>query len=152
MARQHKIDKDILEIWIKSFRNDEDVQSKLEETNSMLEDILERQTCERVHLNIPPEFRKEMYAPLLAKILATIRYRAYPKVQQLREDSHMRTVTDEDMARLIRQVDIEEFRGDVLRLFEIPIPEGETAKTVMHKAYIHFTTISEGEDLGKNRF
>jgi len=52
-------------------------------------------------------------------------------------------------AEFLQKVDPEEFRNEILDLFEIKVPTGDTAKRVMQRCYIKYCTGADGKRWNK---
>lgn len=77
----------------------------------------------------------------MAKLLATIRYRAYPMIKAKMEKDNVSRLSEKDLLDIVDQIDPEEFREELLELFGIHVPNGETAKKLMQKAFIEYATV-----------
>lgn len=80
---------------------------------------------------------------IIRKVLACVRWEAKKKIEQAMKESKKMDQTELDaILDEIMYGNQESYREDIMDLFKIPVPEGETAKRVMQKAYLKYSTVS----------
>ena len=87
----------------------------------------------------------------MSKLLATIRYRAWPNIKAKLANEKKSALTENELLAIIDEVDPEDFRAELLELFNIKVPANETPKKLMQKAFVQYATKIPDEDLGKHK-
>jgi hypothetical protein len=102
---------------------------------------LVKQQVNEIHFDLPANLTRESYMQVSRKIQAAVRHSAYNHIHMNGKDK----VTPDEMDQICLKIKNEEqegYRKKALELYGIEIPAGHTAKQILQKAYIKFSTVS----------
>lgn len=146
ICSRHKITSDFLEKWIQANMSDPVVKKVLKNIEDLHQQVLVKQHIDEMIFEIPEQLTREVYLQIARKVQACVRHEAYKQVQKQIKESAKNELTDEEMDKILGDIGLEpqeHFRKSALSLFGIPLPEGETAKNLLQKAYLRYSTQRE---------
>ena len=98
-----------------------------------------------IHFEIPKELTREVYVQIIRKVLACNRWELTNTIKNRLRETQRDTLDEVEIDKILEEIILgtqEKYREDVCALFNIPTPPGETAKRMMQKAYLVYSTIS----------
>jgi len=113
----------------------------LADIEDLTDQVLEKQQVKEIHFDLPQNLTRESYMQVSRKIQAAVRHSAYNTIHMNGKDK----VTPEELDQILLKIkndEQEDFRVKALALFNIQIPQGNTAKQLLQKAYVKFSTVS----------
>ena len=143
VCKANKINKLFLKDWIEHYISDGEITKLLEEPASLKDIIMQEKELPPITFDSVEKsnFNRDIYPAIMSKLLAAIRFRAFPMIQEKMKGDNVSRLAEKDLLDIVDQVDPEDFREELLQLYEINVPEGETAKQLMQKAFIQYATL-----------
>ena len=141
LCAKHNITPEFLQVWTDKYQKDARVARILKDIEDLAEQILVKQQVNEIHFDLPENLTRESYMQVSRKIQAAVRHSAYNHIHLNGKDK----VTNEEMDQICLKIKTEEqdgYREKALALFGIQIPPGHTAKQLLQKAYVKFSTVS----------
>jgi hypothetical protein len=105
----------------------------------LVDQVLYKQHVEEIHFKLPLNLTRDSYIQVCRKIQAAVRHSANKIIRMNGKEK----VTPEDLEKILLKIkndEQEDYRIKALALYNIEIPHGETAKKILQKAYIKFST------------
>ncbi|CDW88771.1 UNKNOWN [Stylonychia lemnae] len=143
IAKKNNISTQMLELWIKKYQADPKVKKIQQDIQNLYDQVTVKHHVDPIHNKIHPELSKWTYVKLTRRILACVRHAAYPRFQ---EALKAKALTQNDQTQILTEISDnyqEIFRGKVFELFNIPVEPGQTAKRMMQRAYLTYSTVGD---------
>jgi hypothetical protein len=149
VTKKHGFDSDCLEKWLEKYGSDPRIKECFAQIKSMEDQLFDEQVVP-IDYHLPEGLTKEKYLQIIRKVLAIVRYKYHPMAQEERIKGQPSQPIDENVHNeLINKIDPEEFRDKVLALYGIKIDGEDTAKRVMQRCYIKYSTGADGAKWNK---